>query len=229
MTSIRSPLLRGWYCWRVEVSPSLNITGIYFRYLPLIVMKLKSPLCPDGEFIPKKASQSDRFLGLQTSFHLSSVPSGCLAVPPPLPCDRGHQHPLNQHFHRLHLHFKRDKGTKTHRNGEIFFLKKTNFAFPIPPFSSHVKRLLNLPNGKNLNLSPRSSNGNNDPWAFTWVWFSFFNDKFVRCCPLISARRESAETCPRTLIFPWEKWEFCGEKGLEGLLCTHQRWRQNAF
>lgn len=34
---------------------------------------------------PKKASRNVRFLGLQTSFHLSSIPSVCLAAPPLLP------------------------------------------------------------------------------------------------------------------------------------------------
>lgn len=34
---------------------------------------------------PKKASRNVWFLGLQTSFHLSSIPSVCLAAPPPLP------------------------------------------------------------------------------------------------------------------------------------------------
>lgn len=57
-----STAVGGWYCWCVEVLPSLNITGIYFHYSLLILTKLKSPLCPGGEFIPKKHLETFGFL-----------------------------------------------------------------------------------------------------------------------------------------------------------------------
>lgn len=160
--------------------------------------------------LSQKASRNVHFLGLQTSFHLSRIPSVCLAVPPPLlssPCDLSHQDLLNEHFHKVFVCIS----NKTKALKPTGKKKKANFAFPVPPCFSHLKRSLNMSKGKTLKPSPHASNGNRFPWMLATphpllvcflvlVWC----DEFVRCCPLMADQWENHETCPGNLpsLFP---------------------------
>lgn len=78
------------HCWRMILLMCWGFAFFKYHWYLFSLLALNSneaevSSVPWWGIYPKKASRNVRFLGLQTSFHLSSIPSVCLAAPPPLP------------------------------------------------------------------------------------------------------------------------------------------------